>query len=89
MAKKIKAVAKVAEKPTAIPVESDRPGIPRNPKPKKLIVPLAFVQHPMPVRRLEVVEIHLAKLLERLAADYGGIHAQAVLDLKADLEKAR
>lgn len=69
-----------------IPVESDKPGVARNPKPPKVHVPLKFKTDADQSARIQVLEIHLASLLERLSLEYGGIHTAALVALKGDLK---
>ena len=83
---KTKSKAKAAHPPSALPVESDKPGIARNPKPPKVIVPLAADGAIVP---LEIISYHFLKLMERLAAEHGGTSAQALADLKADIAKRK
>lgn len=70
----------------AVPVESERPGIARNPKPPKVHQPLAADGAIVP---LEIISYHFLKLMERMAAEHGGSSAQALVDLKADIAKRK
>lgn len=74
------------------PVESHLPGVPRVPKPKKVIPPLAAPAGGLglePLAHLEIVSYHFLKLMERLAAEQGGTSAQALEDLRADIAKRK
>lgn len=76
----------------ATPVESHLPGVPRVPKPKKVIPPLAAPAGGLglePLAHLEIVSYHFLKQMERLATEQGGPHAQALEDLRADIAKRK
>lgn len=80
----------ISKNPT--PVESHLPGVPRVPKPKKVIPPLAAPTGGLglePLAHLEIVSYHFLKLMERLAAEQGGTSAQALEDLRADIAKRK
>lgn len=68
----------------AIPVESDKPGIARNPKPQKVVVPIAADGSIVP---LKIISYHFLKLMERMAAEQGGSSAQALQDMRADIAR--
>lgn len=78
----------VAPKPKPIPVEGDKPGTAREPKPKKIVHPVKFDADQDQNLRISVLEVHLAKLLERLSAEHGGVHTVAAEALRADTAKA-
>lgn len=77
---------KAAHPPSAVPVESDKPGVARNPKPPKVVKPLAADGALVPP---EIISYHFLKLMERMAAEHGGTSAQALEDLKADIAKRK
>lgn len=81
---KAKTKPKAAHPPSAVPVESDKPGVARNPKPPKIVKPAAADGSLVP---LEIISYHFLKLMERLAAEHGGTSAKALEDLKADIAK--
>lgn len=84
--KGLKRLAGRADNSLAIPVESQLPGIARNPKPPKVHVPLAADGA---IVSLEIISYHFLKLMERMAAEQGGTSAQALQDLKADIAKRK
>lgn len=75
---------KAAHPPSAVPVESDKPGIARNPKPPKVVKPATADGSLVP---LEIISYHFLKLMERMAAEHGGSSAQALVDFKADIAR--
>jgi|CXWL01.1.fsa_nt_gi hypothetical protein len=66
------------------PVEGDKPGTARVPKVKKIVQPVKFNADADQNSRITVLEVHLAKLLERLSAEHGGVHTLAAEALRAD-----
>lgn len=69
-----------------VPVESEKPGVARIPKPPKVHKPLVAEGK---FATLEIISYHFLKLMERLAAEQGGPHAQALEDLKADVARRK
>jgi len=76
--------AKLKAEGKAIPVESDKPGVARNPKPPKVVVPVEVepVSHGILTR-------HFLRLMERLAQEQGGPHARALEDLRAEIRESK
>ena len=85
-ASKVKDKRKLQHPPSAIPVESDKPGIARNPKPPKVHVPLTADGA---IVTLEIMSYHFLKRMERMAAEHGGTSDQAHVDVKADIAKGK
>lgn len=70
-----------------LPVESDKPGVARHPKPKKVAPPLKFDSDKSQDARISVLEKHLAQLLDRLSAEHGGVHSVAAEALREETAK--
>lgn len=85
-AKKTRKPAHLTFASSDLPVESDKPGVARNPKPPKVVKPLAADGALVPP---EIISYHFLKLMERMAAEHGGTSAQALEDLKADIAKRK
>ncbi len=76
--------AKIEHPAGVIPVESEKPGIARNPKAPKVHQPVAADGS---LVSLKILSYHFLRLMERLAAEHGGSSSQALQDLKADIAK--
>lgn len=80
----LKASLEIDEPIKPQPVEGDKPGTARVPKVKPAVLPVKFNADQDQNARIAVLELHLAKLLERLSAEHGGVHTQAAEALRAD-----